>query len=111
MIEHICEKGDVKCDFMRYLICKRGRLCDKFLGEKVMAIAIQGDVPPKWSSWIILKCPKCSQKFIISLFGEIHGGLTDSFAGSYDCVHVSNTLENGIYRIDANGGKTLVCSF
>lgn len=70
LIEQIYEPDNIRCDYVKCPACKRGRLCDKPVGEKAMAIAIQGDTPPKRSSRIILKCPKCSQKFVISFTKE-----------------------------------------
>lgn len=70
LIEQIYEPENFKFDYVRCPVCKRGRLCDKPVGEKAMAIAIRGDSPQKRSSRIILKCPKCSRKFVISFTKE-----------------------------------------
>ncbi len=70
LIEQIYEPDNIRCDYVKCPICKRGRLCDKPMGEKAMAIAIQGDSPRKRSHGVILKCPKCSKQFLISLTKE-----------------------------------------
>lgn len=69
-IEQIYEPNDIASDYVKCLTCKRGRLCDKPVGEKVMAIAIRGDIPKKTTNRIILKCPKCGQKFLVSFPSE-----------------------------------------
>ncbi len=46
-----------------YLICpkcKKGRLCDKPKNEKVSAI-----ITKPLTNHIIIKCPKCSETFVI----------------------------------------------
>ena len=43
LIEQIYEPNNIRSDYVRCPACKRGRLCDKPVGEKAMAIAIQGD--------------------------------------------------------------------
>lgn len=70
LIEQIFEQDSIQSDFVRCPACKRGRLCDRPTGEKVMAIAIRGDTSLRKSNRIILKCPKCSQKFLISFTKE-----------------------------------------
>ena len=70
LIEQIFEQDTIQSDFVRCPACKRGRLCDRPAGEKAMAIAIHGDASLRKSSRIILKCPKCSQKFVISFTKE-----------------------------------------
>ena len=70
LIESIFEPNNMKSDHVKCPACKRGRLCDKPIGEKAMAIAIQGDSPRKRSNGVILKCPKCSKQFLISLTKE-----------------------------------------
>ena len=70
LIEQIFEQDTIPCDFVKCPACKRGRLCDRPVGEKAMAIAIAGDASIKKSNRIILKCPKCSQKFLISFTKE-----------------------------------------
>lgn len=70
LIEQIYEPNNIRSDYVRCPACKRGRLCDKPVGEKAMAIAIQGDSPRKRSNGVILKCPKCSKQFLISLTKE-----------------------------------------
>ena len=70
LIEQIYEPNNIRSDYVRCPACKRGRLCDKPVGEKAMAIAIQGDTAKTRNSRIILKCPRCSQKFVISFTKE-----------------------------------------
>jgi hypothetical protein len=61
--------------------------------------------------WVNLIVRVNLQDGAMDTISEIHGGLTDSFVASDDCVYVSNSLEGGIYRIDADGSKSLVCTF
>lgn len=70
MIQQIYEPDNRKYDYVKCPACKRGRLCDKPAGDKVVAFAIESDPPSDRSSRIILKCPKCSQKFIIGFTKE-----------------------------------------
>lgn len=70
LIEQIYEPNNIRSDYVRCPACKRGRLCDKPVGEKAMAIAIQGDTAKIRNSRIILKCPRCSQKFVLSFAKE-----------------------------------------
>ena len=70
LIEQIYEPNNLRSDYVKCPACKRGRLCDKPVGEKAMAIAIQGDTAKTRNSRIILKCPRCSQKFVISFTKE-----------------------------------------
>lgn len=69
-IEQVYEKSNIKSDYVRCPSCKRGRLCDKPIGEKATVIALKPGHSERTSSSIILKCPKCSQKFIIHLSKE-----------------------------------------
>ena len=69
-IEQVYEKSNIKSDYVRCPSCKRGRLCDKPIGEKATVIALKSGHSERTSSRIILKCPKCSQKFIIHLSKE-----------------------------------------
>lgn len=66
-IEQIHEDSDLDSDYVRCPSCKKGRLCDKPVGDKVIAIAIRDTTPSNKSSRIILKCPKCSGKFLVHL--------------------------------------------
>lgn len=67
LIEQIYEPDNLKCDYVKCPVCKRGRLCDKPVGEKVMAIAVSGETRQRTGTRIILKCPKCAQKFIVTV--------------------------------------------
>lgn len=66
LIEQIFEPTCLRSDHVKCPICKKGRLCDKPQGEKVTAIAVQGNENNYKGNRIILKCPKCGQKFIIT---------------------------------------------
>ena len=70
LIEQVCEKNEIKSDFVKCPSCKRGRLCDKPIGVKVSATAIKSDHSSWTSTSIILKCPKCGQKFILHISKE-----------------------------------------
>lgn len=70
LIEQIYEPDNIPSDFVKCPACKRGRLCDKPVGEKVMPIAIQGSPTHQRGNRIFLKCPKCAQTFIISFTKE-----------------------------------------
>jgi hypothetical protein len=70
LIEQIYETTYIASDDVKCLACKHGRLCDKPVGEKVMAITIRGDIPKNTAHRIILKCPKCGQKFLLSFPSE-----------------------------------------
>ena len=70
LIEQIYEPSDVATDDVKCLACKHGRLCDKPVGEKVMAITIRGEIPKSNAHRIILKYPKCGQKFLLSFPNE-----------------------------------------
>ncbi len=70
LIESFFEQNNMKSNHVKCPACKRSRLCDKPVGEKAMAIAVQGDSPQQRSNGVILKCPKCSKQFLISLTKE-----------------------------------------
>lgn len=70
MIKQIYEPENIRSSIVRCPTCKHGRLCDRPAGEKAMAIAIHGDATPRNSNRIILKCPKCSRKFLIGFTKE-----------------------------------------
>ena len=67
IIEQIYEASDIKSDYVRCPSCKTGRLCDKPVGEPATVIALKPDHVGRTRSRIILKCPKCGQKFMIHL--------------------------------------------
>ncbi len=66
-IEKIHEDSSMDSDYVRCPSCKKGRLCDKPVGDKVIAISIRNTTLSNKSNRIILKCPKCSGKFLIHL--------------------------------------------
>ena len=70
MITQLHEDTAIDSDFVRCPICKRGRLCDKTVGDKVRTLWIQDVTCFRQDSGIILKCPKCAGKFIIRQRGE-----------------------------------------
>lgn len=67
LIEQVCEKSNIKSDFVKCPSCKRGRLCDKPVGAKVSTNIANFDHNNVTDPQIIIKCPKCGQKFIIHL--------------------------------------------
>ena len=66
-IEMIPETVVVKSDYVKCPVCRGGRLFDKPLGDKAVVIAIHGTTNDQQSKRLIIKCPKCSQKFLISI--------------------------------------------
>ena len=60
LIEQIYEANDVESDNVKCPVCKHGRLCDKPVGDRAMAIAVSRDSEPRSGTRIILKCPKCA---------------------------------------------------
>lgn len=70
IIEQIYEPKNVRSDFVKCPACKRGRLCDKPVGDQVMAIAISESPSSGKGNRIILKCPSCARKFIITISKE-----------------------------------------
>ena len=69
-IQQVYEDVDIKSEYVRCPSCKRGRLCDKPKGDIATVIALKTDHQDKTGSKIILKCPKCSQKFLIHFSKE-----------------------------------------
>lgn len=67
VIEQVHEDTDIQSDHVRCPSCKKGRLCDKPVGDKVFAIEITDTARSQNSSRIILKCPKCAHRFLIRL--------------------------------------------
>ncbi len=65
LIEQVYEDTDIESDCVRCPLCKRGRLCDKPKGEKAFAISVKKGQEQEPKNSIILKCPKCSHKFLI----------------------------------------------
>ena len=64
-IERVYEDADIKSEYVKCPSCGRGRLCDKPVGERATMIALKTDRQGQTGNRIILKCPKCSLKFII----------------------------------------------
>lgn len=67
LIEQVCEKSNIKRDFVKCPSCKRGRLCDKPVGAKVSTNIANFEHDNVTDPQIIIKCPKCGKKFIIHL--------------------------------------------
>ena len=65
MIEQVHEDTDVLSDHVKCPTCKRGRLCDKPAGVRVTVLTLKAEALSKQNCRIILKCPKCSAKFLI----------------------------------------------
>ena len=62
---------DLHCNFVRCPGCGKGRLCDKAANEKAITLSLQSDKHiSKSKASIILKCPKCSARFLVSLEPE-----------------------------------------
>ncbi len=70
LIEQVSEKNEIKSDYVKCPTCKRGRLCDKAIGDKVSVTAIDTDHSNWTSTKIILKCPKCSNRFYLHITKE-----------------------------------------
>ena len=69
-IEQIYENANLKSDYIKCPSCKHGRLCDKPVGDRATMIALKTEGNIQTSGKIILKCPKCSQKFLIHFSKE-----------------------------------------
>ena len=67
LIEQIYETNGLKSDYVKCPVRKQGRLCDKPMGDKVMVIAVSEGTGHQTGNRIILKCPKCGQRFIITI--------------------------------------------
>lgn len=70
LLEQVCEKNEIKSDFVKCPICKRGRLCDKPIGDKVSNTAIESGRNNWTSTRLVLKCPTCGNKFNIHIIKE-----------------------------------------
>lgn len=69
LIERVCEENRVKSDYVTCPVC-RGRLCDKPIGEKAKSVFAAPNRVNRTSNKIILKCPKCSNKFFLQFTKE-----------------------------------------
>lgn len=69
LIEQVCEKNNIKSNYVKCPICG-GRLCDKPIEEKAKAVSVDTNQLSGTSSRIILKCPKCPNKFFIQFTKE-----------------------------------------
>ncbi len=58
-VKQVTERWSLKRDPIICPVCKKGRLCDKPIIEKVKVVPVQDELPPEPSDQIILKCPKC----------------------------------------------------
>lgn len=61
IIQALKKEEDIKVEFLRCPICKRGRLCDKPLNESVRVLKDKNP-EQEGTSNVIIKCPKCGQK-------------------------------------------------
>jgi hypothetical protein len=66
-IKQLYVDDDIQSDYVKCPSCKKGRLCDKAVGEKATTICVDN---PKNNASIILKCPKCGSKFLVSITPE-----------------------------------------
>ena len=58
----------LKSEYVICPACKHGRLCDKPQGEKIAVLSLSGNTEAPGSfHGLILKCPRCAQRFIISI--------------------------------------------
>lgn len=71
LIQQLYTQTEMKSDYVKCPACKKGRLCDKPANEKVQALAITGNTERSSFHKLILKCPRCAQKFLISISIEI----------------------------------------
>lgn len=72
LIQQLYVDDDIKSDFVKCPSCRKGRLCDKAVGEKATALSVSIDEKiSKNKASIILKCPKCAARFLV------HVGLED----------------------------------
>ena len=68
LIQQVHPPRRLKSDYVICPACKCGRLCDKTQGEKIAVLALNGNTEaPGRFHGLILKCPRCAQKFIISI--------------------------------------------
>jgi DNA-directed RNA polymerase subunit M/transcription elongation factor TFIIS len=65
LIESVFHDDSTPCTVVRCPLCKRGRLCDKPSEEKATVIALTPKQQLRTTNKVILKCPKCSNKFAI----------------------------------------------
>ncbi len=72
LIEQVYGQGNIKCDYVKCPACKQGRLCDKPVGEKAMAIAVQGD------SHLQRSYPEMSQ-MLPEVYYQLHKRITLMF--------------------------------
>lgn len=74
----------LKSEYVICPACKHGRLCDKPQGEKMAALSLSGNTEAPGSfHGLILKCPRCAQRFIISIENQINLNIVPT-AGLFD---------------------------
>ena len=88
LIERIPETNNVKSDYVKCPVCRGGRLFDKPAGDKAVVIVVHGTTSEKLSQRLIVKCPKCSQKFYISI--EVEN--PNKFVHSSTAGHAEKTV-------------------
>lgn len=65
LLQPVSENSAFKSEYVKCPSCKRGRLCDKPSKENVTSKMVLSNQQCGTSSCIILKCPKCGQKFFL----------------------------------------------
>jgi DNA-directed RNA polymerase subunit RPC12/RpoP len=63
MISKIDNDAFVQYDYVTCPLCGKGRLCDKPRNAKVDILQIHG----RGLEHVVLKCPKCGSRFIITV--------------------------------------------
>ena len=63
MVSKITDDDNTRYDYVLCPKCGRGRLCDKPSGTKVNILQIHSK---SGLEHIVLKCPKCSARYLIS---------------------------------------------
>jgi len=58
-VKQMTERQSLKRDSIICPVCKKGRLYEKPIIEKVKVVSVQDELSSERSNQIILKCPKC----------------------------------------------------
>ena len=68
LIQQLYYPQRLKSEYVICPACKHGRLCDKPQGEKIAVLSLSGNTEAPGSfHGLILECPRCAQRFIISI--------------------------------------------